>query len=123
VEIHIDTVHKTIDDGGHDDNFAIRPLEKTADIFSEKQYCVYLEWQFTEGRANRIIEYLKEHLAHTDSVEIWHIWMGHHDEYDYPPRIRNSEISKDKLSADVLKEITALAVWQEPITHYCFTIS
>ena len=123
VSIVIDPVNYIIDDGGHDDDLAILPLEKSADIFTQKPYCVCLEWQFTKGRANRLIEYLREHLEHTTELEIWHIWMMNHDNDDYPPKIRNSKTSIDGLTADDIEKIEATEPWREPITHYCFTIS
>ena len=43
------------DDSGPDDDFAILPMEKTEDIFTEKQYCAMLEWQYTPGRAELVI--------------------------------------------------------------------
>ena len=45
-------------------------------IHTVKKHHVYLEWICTEGRAKKVIEYVKNQLEHTDEIEIWHIWMG-----------------------------------------------
>ena len=57
-----------------DDDFAIWPLgSSTEDIYTEKPYRVYLEWDYTKGRAEKVIQYIREHLEHTSEVEIWHV--------------------------------------------------
>ena len=143
VTIVIDLENRTSYDGKADDNYAIWPLEKTADILTEKRFCVYLEWQYTQGRANQVIKYIKENLEHTDEVEIWRIWMGG----GFPQRIIKAEIPVDKLTVDDVRKIDTIDPWLEkrnaptgkrksqgikhtdelydlwePTAHYCFTI-
>ena len=142
-EIIIDIEQHTFDDGGVYDDFAIFPIEKTADILSEKRFYACLEWQYTEERANKVVQYIKEHLEHTDEVEVWRIWMGS----DYPQRISKSRIPADKLTTEDVRKIDSLDPWvekrampsmklkardlritdksdeaREPTVHYCLTV-
>lgn len=102
-----------------DDDFSIWPLDNsTEDIYTEKLYRVYLAWDYTKGRAEKVIQYIREHLEHTSEIEIWHVWVGD----GVLPKIRNCTIALDEFTSDDLKELSDLEVWQKPITHYCFTI-
>lgn len=56
-------------------------------------YGVYLEWNYTDGRAEQILNYIKEALKETDSVEFWHVWLGDYYEYDDSPVIHKRTIS------------------------------
>jgi len=77
-----------------------------------------LEWDYTKGRAEKVIQYIREHLEHTSEVEIWHVWLGD----GVRPKIRNCTIALGEFTFDDLKELSDLEVWREPITHYCYTI-
>lgn len=75
IEINFDTGEVT--DGDYADDFSLYPAEGLSDVYTEKKYAVYLDWnKYTKERALKIIEYIKENLKHTDEVEIWHIWAG-----------------------------------------------
>lgn len=103
-----------------DDDFAIWLLgSSTEDIYTEKPYRVYLEWDYTKGRAEKVIQYIREHLEHTSEVEIWHVWLGN----GVYPKIRKCTIPIGEFTADDLKELSDLEVCREPITHYCFVIT
>jgi hypothetical protein len=103
-----------------DDDFAIWRLDpSTEDIYTEKKYRVRVEWDYTKGRAKKIIQYIREHLAQTPSLELWHVWVGN----GVYPKIRNCTIPLDQFTADDLQELWNLEVWQEPTTHYCFTVT
>ncbi|MBQ2902108.1 MAG: hypothetical protein IJE49_09715 [Agathobacter sp.] len=67
LEINLD--NGTINDGGADDNFYLLTFENLRD-YTDKTYGVYLEWNYTDGRAEQIIKYIKEALKETDSKEI-----------------------------------------------------
>ena len=77
-----------------------------------------MEWEYTKGRVEKVIQYIREHSEHTSEVEIWHVWLGD----GVLPKFRNRTIALDEFTADDLKELSDLEVWREPITHYCFTI-
>jgi len=103
-----------------DDDFSIWPLDSSMeDIYTEKKYRACLEWEYTSGRAEKIIQYIREHLTNTAELEIWYIWMGN----GVYPKIRKCEIPIDELTPDDLKELSDLEVYREPITHYCFVIT
>jgi len=104
---------------GLDDDFAIWTLDpSTEDIYTEKKYRAVLEWDYTSGRAARVIQYVTEHLKHTDELEIWHIWMGNGDS----PKIRKCSIRLDEFVPDDLRELSGMEVWREPTVQYCFVI-
>lgn len=99
-----------IDDGTLDDDFALLSAEGCDSVYTEKKYAVYLEWNYyTEGRAMRIIEYIKENLRHTDEVEIWRIWMGTHER----PLIRTATIPITKLTPQDIQRMDNLALFSE----------
>ena len=59
--IHINLDEGTIYDGGADDNYFLNTFADVKD-YTDKNYGVYLEWDYTEGRAKQIIEYIKAAL-------------------------------------------------------------
>lgn len=92
-----------------DNDFAIFSLNFSAgpdivgcsmdDIYTEKKYQVGLEWDYSKGKAEKVIQYIKEQLKHTSEFEIWHAWVGHGDY----PKIRKCTIPIDELTSDDLK--------------------
>lgn len=124
-----------------DDDFAVLLTEKQEDMFTEKKYCAYIEWNAcTKGRAEQIAAYIKEHLEEADEIEIWKLWLGS----SYPlPEIRKVNITAGELNAAVIEKISALDPWEktsagkqpalprdwgydenelETSTQYCYTI-
>ena len=100
VEFDIDTGEIT--DGGFDDDFSLFIADGMDDIYTEKKFTVALEWNyFTEGRAERVIEYIRENLRHTDEVEMWHIWMGIGEK----PIVRSKNIESSLLKPDDIREL------------------
>ena len=66
-----------VTDGDYDDDFCLTPFEEGEDVYTQKAYKVALGWhRFTRGRAEKLIEYIRENLRHTDEGELWRIWMG-----------------------------------------------
>ena len=70
----------TIYDGGADDNYFLFDFKKVAD-YTNKKYGVFLEWNYTEGKAGHLIEYIKNSLLNTDSIELWHVWLDGYYEF------------------------------------------
>ena len=64
--VKIDMDSGTIDDGGADDNYCLLPFAD-AGSYTDKQYGLCLEWNYTDGRADRIIEYIRQILRY----EVW----------------------------------------------------
>lgn len=117
--VHYDIDRGTVDDGGADDGFTIFPVEKVLELQSEKKYFAVLEWRYTQGRAEKVIEYLKIRLKTAQEVEFWHIWQ----DMDFDHRLRKVEIPLQNLTAEDIQELDRLEVWKEPVTDYCYVIT
>lgn len=108
-EVNVDLLGR-VTDGGYDDDFALWPFEDLEDIYTQKQYKVSLEWpRYTQGRAGKIMEYIRENLRHTDEVELWRIWMG----TDETPSIRSVRVPVSKLTAQDIYEIDSRDLMEE----------
>lgn len=124
---YIDVDERTIFDGDADDNFFLHNFESVKD-YTDKEYGVYLEWAYyTEGRARLILEYIKDILEHTNSVELWHVWLMDYYEYDERPVIKAEAIPFDKLTVDDIKKIDNADIWNNPDrnrpSYYCLKIT
>ena len=125
VSINIDTGE--IDDGGADDNFFLLPFNDI-DLYTNKEYGVYLEWNYTDARAENIINYLKEALKNDDAVELWHVWLMDYYEYEDRPIIYDSSISINDLTTQNIKEFDNEKIWNNTDypnrpSFYCLTIT
>ena len=103
----------TIDDGGADDNFFLFPFENVCD-YTDKKYGVYLEWNYTDGRAVQVLNYIKNALKETDSVELWHVWLGDYYEYEDSPVIHKRTISIRQMTVEDIKVIDGADIWNKP---------
>lgn len=109
LEINLDT--GTIFDGGADDNYCLLLFDEV-DLYCEKKYGAYLELhQFTNGRAEQIIDYIRTALIQSDSVEIWNVWLSGCWEFDDRPHISKKTVPIDELTADDMKEIVQAENW------------
>jgi len=109
------------DGGGLDDDFSIFKLsDETEDVYTEKKYRAYVEWAIcTKGRCQKLIDYIREQLTHTDEIELWNIWMGNGDR----PHIKKRTISIDELTPDEVIDLEGKDVLSELPTQYCFVIT
>ena len=82
----------TIYDGGADDNYFLIPFLNVAD-YTDKKYGVYLEWDYTDGRAKQFIEYIKTAYKNQDVIEFWHVWLMDHYEFEDRPFIHRNTFS------------------------------
>ncbi|MBE6540864.1 MAG: hypothetical protein E7672_00230 [Ruminococcaceae bacterium] len=99
-DIEFDLERGKIIDGGFDDDFSLFSADGMDDVYTEKKYTVELQWNcFTEGRAERVIEYIRENLRHTDEVEMWHIWMG----IGEMPIVRSKTVGISQLKPDDIR--------------------
>lgn len=109
--LHINLDTGAIFDGGADDNYFLLPFDEV-DLYCEKKYGVYLELpQFTDGRAGRIVDYIRTALMRTDSVEIWNVWLSDYWEFDDRPHICKRTVHIDKLTIDDIKELAQAENW------------
>ena len=115
IEINIDT--GMIDDGGADDNYYLH-LFDDVDLYADKKYGVMLEWNYADGRAEQIIKYIKEALNNTDSIELWHVWLGDYYEYEDSPVTHSRIVSVKDISIEDIKEIDSAKIWNQPDKIY-----
>ena len=103
----------TIYDGGTDDNFCLLPF---ADVqrYTDKKHGVYLEWNYTDGRANKILEYIKKVLEYDTTIEIWRVWLMDYYEYDESPVIQKCTVPFSAITTADIKEIDDAEVWNTP---------
>lgn len=127
VELDIDK--GTIEDGGRDDNYHLLAFENVKD-YTDKDHGVYLEWNYTDGRANQIIEYIRGVLQKTECVEFWKVWLMGYYEYEDRPYIHRTTISIEELTAKHIKEMNDAVIWNTPDkryperpSFYCLTIT
>jgi len=125
----IDLDKGTIDDGGADDNYHLLTFDNVKD-YTDKNYGVYLEWEYTDGRANRIVEYIRTALQKVDSIEFWNVWLVGYYEYENRPFIHRKTITVKELTTDHIKEINSAVIWNTPDkmyperpSFYCLTIT
>ena len=111
LEINID--NGTINDGGADDNFFLFSFENVSD-YTDKKYGVYLEWDYTDGRAEQILNYIKSALNGTDSIELWHVWLMDYYEYEDSPVIHKKTITMEEMTIQDIKEINNADIWNKP---------
>ncbi len=126
LEINIDD--GTIYDGGADDNYFLNSFASIKK-YTNRNYGVSLEWKYTDGRANQIIEYIKTALQKSESVEFWHIWLDYY-EFENRPFVHRKTISINNLTATHIKELDNAIIWNTPDkmyperpSFYCLTIT
>jgi len=116
LEINID--EGRVHDGGTDDNFSLLPFEDVRS-YSHKAYAVRLEWNYyTEGRGERLLEYIRSALAAEDTIELWHVWLGGHYEYKESPVVGRRSIALAELSAKDIYELDSGEIWIRPDRRY-----
>ena len=115
LEINIDL--ETIYDGDADDNYFLSEFEDVS-FYTDKKYGVCLEWNYTEGRARQIIEYIKAALQKTEVVEFWHVWLMDYYEYEDRPYIHRKTIPIGELAIENIKEIDCAEIWNTPDKMY-----
>ena len=111
--IHIDLDKGTIEDGGADDNFFLFSFPDVQD-YTNKKYGVSLEWNYTDGRAERVLKYIREVLKDTESAEFWHVWLMDYYEYEDSPVIRKRTASISEITITDIKELDEAEIWNSP---------
>lgn len=56
--------------------------------YTDRKYCAYLEWQYSEKMAEIIISYIKEHLKVASQIELWDTWLEEKEQ----PRIQKCSV-------------------------------
>lgn len=111
IEINLDS--GIIDDGGADDNFFLLRFNDVSD-YTDMKYGVYLEWDYTDGRAEQIIKYMRAALEETEQLEFWHVWLTDYYEYEDRPVMHKRNISIGEMTIQDIKEIDSADIWNKP---------
>ena len=111
--VHIDIDNGIIDDGGADDNFFLFSFPDVQD-YTDKEYGVYLEWDYTDGRAEQILKYMRTALEETEQLEFWHVWLMDYYEYEDSPVIKKRTISISEMTIQDIKELDSAEIWNSP---------
>lgn len=111
--VHIDVDNGMIDDGGADDNFFLHSFSDIGD-YTNKKYGVCLEWNCTDGRAERILEYIKENLKKTEEIELWHVWLMDYYEYEDSPVIHKKRVFIEEMTIRDIQEWDSAKIWNQP---------
>lgn len=128
-EMRIENGMVMVNDGDADDNYF---LKNFADVgnYTDRKYGVQLAWHYTDGRAARIMEYIKIALQAAETVEIWRIWLMDYYEFEDRPFIHRETISVDELTVQHIKEINDAKIWNTPDkmypnrpSFYCLTVT
>lgn len=107
----------TVYDSGADDNFFLHPFDDVQS-YSHKKHGVWLEWNCTEGRGKQIANCIKKAPEHTDSIELWQVWLTDYYEYEDIPVIHNSNISINVLTESHIKEPDSAEIRNTPDKTY-----
>ncbi len=126
---HINIDDGTINDGGADDNYFLN-IFTNVENYTDKKYGVCLEWNYTDGRAKQLIEYIKIALQNENSVELWHVWLMDYYEFEDRPKIHRHTIPIENLTIKHIEEIDSAEIWNTPDkmypnrpSFYCLTIT
>ena len=127
LEINID--NGAIYDGGADDNYFLNSFPDVKH-YTDKSFGVCLEWNYTDGRANQLIAYIKTALQKTDHVEFWLVWLMDYYEFEDRPFIHRTSISINELTPEHINQINDAEIWNTPDkmyperpSFYCLTIT
>lgn len=115
--LETDPAQDTGYDGVEDDGFFLHPFPRVEE-YTDRKYGVWLEWEPTENRASRIIDYIKAASRETDTVELWHVWLA--DRYGYADRpfLRVATVSAEALTEADILALDAADVWDVPDRAY-----
>lgn len=122
LEINVDT--GVIYDGNADDNYHLY-LFPDVDRYTTKAYGMQLEWAYyTEGRALKLIEYIRDLLKQTECVELWQVWLG-----DDEAKVKTISVTSAELKPEDIQMVDQHELWKKPTylcdspTYFCLRIS
>lgn len=104
-------------DGGTDGNCFLHFFQDIQN-YTGKKNGVYLEWHYTEEKAKQVIEYMKNALRNTPSIELWHVWFIDYYEFEDRPVIHRQTVSINELTTKHIKEIDDAEIWNTPDKMY-----
>ena len=107
----------TVFDGDADDNYFLLAFEDVK-LYTDMTYAVCLQWNYTAGRAEEILKYIKFALQNTDCVELWHVWLTGYYEFEDRPYIHRKTIAIDELKCHDIRELDNAEIWNKPDRYY-----
>ena len=117
-EVNFDIDRGIIEDGGFDDDFSVWIADDMHEIKTKKKNIAVLDIvRYTDGRAEQIISYLKDHFEQSGAaeIELWNCWLGSED----LGRLVRKEIGLSELSIDIIFEL----INHDPLSDLCITVS
>ena len=102
-EINLDK--GTMYDGGADDNYFLHFFQDVQNYTDKKKRSLSGMELLTEGRAKQIIEYMKNVLQDTTSIELWHVWLMDYYEFEDRPVIHRQTVSIDELTTNISRKL------------------
>ena len=75
---------------------------------------VYLEWDYTDGRAEQILKYMRAALEETEKLEFWHVWLGDYYEYEDSLVVHKRTISIKDMTIQDVEAIDTANIWNKP---------
>lgn len=115
--VTIDLDHGVMHDGGADDNYSLISFPD-AGRYTGRQYGVCLEWNYTDGRAGQIVNYIKNVLRDADCVELWHLWLLDYWEYEDRPFVHRTMVAADQLTPEHIRKLKDAVIWNTPDKRY-----
>ena len=101
--------------------FAVSASDWFPELQTEKEYCFSVN---IYGGEEALAAYLREQMEGAEEIEVWRVWLD--GSFDH--RVRKVEIGVNELTAEDIRELEGLEVWQEdPVTgrpvDYCFLLT
>lgn len=96
-----------------DDNFCLLRFENVED-YTDMKYGVYLEWDYTDGRAEQVLKYIRAALTETEQIEFGHVWLGDYYEYEDSPVVHKRKISIKEITIQDIRELDGADIWNKP---------
>ena len=111
------------------DNFFFHSFSDVR-AYTDKPYGAVLSWNCLDGQAEKIMEYIKTALQHTNSIELWHVWLMDYYEFEDRPFLHQSVLPFSQLSPAHLQALEDSEIWNTPDkqypnrpSFYCLTIT
>lgn len=64
---------------GYPNIFTINKEKFYDDIGTKKQFCVGLQWHYSDDTVEVILQYIQKHLETASEIEVWSVWLGIED--------------------------------------------
>ena len=85
---------------------------------------------YTDGRAEQILKYIRTILEKAEQIELWHVWLGDYYEYEDCPVIKKRRISIEEMTIRDIYELDNADIWNSPDKNipsrpsfYCMVIT